>query len=420
MVIALAILAGLVGIVASVAASHTLAIRAEADRINAMRARTAAEAGIQRALAAIAGTIQSDDNTTGTSNGSTIAGQAQMQTDEWYTLGNKGDERFHVGNGSFRIEIVDAASLVNINTALEAQLDLMPLLQEQIDALLDWREVSTTARTDGAKDEYYNNLTKPYNTKLRRFDSVDELLDVRYFTATDIWQITTNQTTAISLPSLADGRQPVLADLITTDSFSNMLRPDGTAMINISGTGFTEQQLTQAGLTQSAAALFANRGSGYTTLSSALQQVQQGELGTALDVLATTGAPRMEGKINLNTASEAVLMTIPNMTEDLAQGIVNYQPTGFTKLSDLLQVSGFSDPATIRNFADYFSVRSQVFLVRVVGEAGETRVDLVAVVDTSSGKPRIIKMLDQPYADMPTRWGWQPQPTTDTTLTEAH
>jgi type II secretory pathway component PulK len=420
LIIALAVLAGLVALVASVAASQQLAVRAEANRINSVRARIAAEAGIQRALAAIAGTIQDTSTaTTGTAaTGTTVQGQAQLQTDEWYTLGNKGEERFTVGGATFRIEIVDAGSLVNLNTALEAQLNQLPLTTEQVASLLDWREVGTTARTEGAKDEYYNALEKPYNAKLRRMDSFDELLNIRYFTPVDLYQVNDNSSTTTPLPALTDGRQAVLYDLATVDSFNAQLQPSGTAMVNIN-TANVSQRLVQAGMSLqtaqtlapgTAAPSFADIGAVLATVRNPADQA------IVLDAVTTSPATRVEGKINLNTASEAVLMSIPQMTQDLAQGIVAYQSTGFTKLSDLLQVSGFTDTNNLQRFAPYFTVRSSIFLVRIVGECGGTQVALEAVVDTSSQAPRLIKMHDQPYSDMPTRWGWQPDPTNDTVL----
>ena len=429
LVIALAILAGLVALVATIVASQQIALRAEESRINSERALVAAQAGAQRALTTLADTIQDTSNPqTGTTLASTtVQGQAQMQTDEWYTLGDKGNERFTVGNSSFRIEIVDAGGFVNLNTALEPQLDLLPLTTEQVAAILDWREAApTSTRAEGAKDDYYQGLTKPYNAKLRRFDSVDELLDVRYFTPADVWQVTTNTTGTgnAALPALADGREPVLADLVTVDSYVPQLAPRGGPLVNIN-TQNVNPRLVQAGISQPTADLLAPRTPPgqtprFADLGAVLALVANpADRAAVLDNVTTSPATRVEGKINLNTASEAVLMSIPNMTQDLAQAIVSYQSTGFTKLSDLLQVSGFADANSLRQFAGYFTVRSSVFLVRVVGECNGSKAALEFVVDTSTGTPHIVKMHDQPYTDMPTRWGWSAETTNETVLVEA-
>lgn len=417
LVIALAILAGLVAFVATVAASQRLALRAEENRINAQRARVAADAGVQRAVATLADTIQDTAAAvaTTTNTGTTIQGQSQMQTDEWYTLGNKGADSFVVGNAKFRIEIVDAGSMVNLNTAPEAELNQLPLTTQQVAAILDWRETSPTPRTEGGKDEFYNALAKPYNAKLRRFDTVDELLDVRYFTPNDLYGVTDNSVSTVALPALPDGRQPILADLVTTDSFAPQLRPDGTAQLSTSvrlaansltAFGADAQRIVNATPAANLGAIFASG-------------IGQQNYGNVLDYLTDKAGNVVEGKINLNTASEAVLMSIPEMTADLAQGIVAYQATGFTKPSDLLQVSGFNDSATLQKFAGYFTVRSAVFIVRVVGIAGDTQIAVEAVVDTSAGTPRITKMHDLPFSDMPSRWGWSTESTNEIELVAA-
>ena len=420
LVIALAILAGLIFLVASIAASQRIALRAEANRINARKARVAAEAGVQRALAALADTVQDTTNATqgGTASGTVVQGQAQTQTDEWYTLGNAGAEKFIVGGGSFRMQILDAGGFVNLNVAPEAELNNLPLTVEQVAAILDWRDAEPTARAQGAKDDYYNGLEKPYNAKLRRFDSVDELLDVRYFTPADLWQINSNTTGSTALPNLADGRQPTLADLVTTDSFAPQLAPGGGPLVNVNTQG-SAGRLQGVGMSPQSAEAIQNGGTAYADLGAVIARVGQNDYAAVLDNVTTSAATRVEGKINLNTASEAVLMTLPNFTQDLAQAIVGYQSTGFTKLSDLLQVSGFNDGNNLRQFAGYFTVRSSVFLVRIVGECNGSHIALEGVVDTTSGTPRLIKMHEQPYADMPTRWGWSDETTTETVLVEA-
>ena len=420
LVIALAILAGLIFLVASIAASQRVALRAEGNRVNARKARVAAEAGLQRALAALSGTVQDTTNPTqgGAVSGTVVQGQAQTQTDEWYTLGNSGDEKFTVGAGSFRIQIVDAGGFVNLNVAPEAELNQLPLNVEQVASILDWRETGANPRTQGAKDDFYNALSKPYNAKLRRFDSVDELLDVRYFIPADLWQVNSNTTGSTALPNLADGRQPTLADLVTTDSFSSQLAPGGGPLVNVNTQG-SAGRLQQAGMSPQGAEAIQQGGTAYADLGAVLARVGQNDYGPVLDNVTTSAATRVEGKINLNTASESVLMTLPEMTQDLAQAIVQYQSTGFTKLSDLLLVSGFNDGNNLRRFAGYFTVRSSVFLVRVVGECNGSQIALEGVVDTTSGTPRLIKMYEQPYSDMPTRWGWSDETTTETVMVEA-
>jgi hypothetical protein len=72
----------------------------------------------------------------------------------------------------------------------------------------------------------------------------------------------------------------------------------------------------------------------------------------------------------------------------------------------------------LRQFADYFTVASQTFIVRVVGEAGSFKVAQEAIVDMQNGQPKILQTSDAPFSDMPTRWRWD-DATNDITLQEA-
>jgi general secretion pathway protein K len=48
-----------------------------------------------------------------------------------------------------------------------------------VDSILDWKDVDTGHRLNGAEDDYYQTLNPPYKAKNNRFDSVEELLLVR-------------------------------------------------------------------------------------------------------------------------------------------------------------------------------------------------------------------------------------------------
>src|SRR5579863_3789070 len=196
-VIAIGTLAGLVAVVASVAATVSLSGAARVNREEAKRARMAAISGIQYAFAALQGQ----------------SATAANQNDAWATTGcsaytSPGDTVFQVADGYFRVQIVDACSLIDINTAPSAQLLNLPLLQEQVDSLTDWRSPGETPLPDGAKDAFYNALPQPYNAKLGPLDTIDELLQVQDFTRDIIWDTNTN-TTNTQMQTQANGQQPI-------------------------------------------------------------------------------------------------------------------------------------------------------------------------------------------------------------------
>ena len=65
--------------------------------------------------------------------------------------------------------------LVNLFNALDIQTDLIP-------ALLDWIDADTTTRyPNGAEDDYYMNLEKPYRTANRSLTSLREIMLIKGF-----------------------------------------------------------------------------------------------------------------------------------------------------------------------------------------------------------------------------------------------
>jgi hypothetical protein len=91
-----------------------------------------------------------------------------------------------------RYGICDEAARLNLNTADEATLKnlftaLFPKmegsLQTQIaQALIDWRDEDDAKLSQGAEDNEYKSLSKPYEPRNKPFESVEEVLMVRGMT----------------------------------------------------------------------------------------------------------------------------------------------------------------------------------------------------------------------------------------------
>ena len=92
--------------------------------------------------------------------------------------------------GFWRVNIQDESGKININTVPEQQLGALiravgieePDASILIDSILDWRDSDSSARPNGAEDEYYQSLDPPYLPKNGRFDAVEELFLVRGMT----------------------------------------------------------------------------------------------------------------------------------------------------------------------------------------------------------------------------------------------
>lgn len=398
-VLTLAILAGLVALLAITASAMRIRLREIAQNSELERARLAADAGIQRALAEFS---------------LLVPGQPTTLQDDWALLGREGAEEFTLEGASFRLQIVDAAAKVDLNTAPIEQLERMPFTQEQIDALLDWRESGNVPRALGGKDEYYKNLPTPYNAGLRRLDTFDQLLTVKGFTARSLYL---PQTDVVSTATMIQGQadqQPTLFDLADVDAYSPQTTPTGQTRVNVNNA--TVATLVQRGLTTQLAAQIVqrrpfNRLGDVVAVAAGNREAER----VIIDELTTSGATRVEGRLNLNTASEQVLATLPNVAPDVVQALYSRQAQGYLRLSDLLDVPGMTG-ATLVDTLDRVAVESSAFWVRVEGRAGNERVFRQALVILAADRPRIARVEEPPFSDMATRWGWPEAATLTTPL----
>ena len=410
LVIVLAALAGIMTGVAIYAMNQNDAVKTSINRSEQRRARLAAEAGIQYALT----TIQTVAD----------APQNPVTTDEdWAKLGTTGSDTFIVGNESFRLQIVDNSGRLDLNTITEQQLDNLPLTQEQIDSFLDWREAGSTARQEGGKDEYYNALTKPYNTKEGRLQTVTEVLQIKGWTPDTLYNVQTN-TVSVGRTNNNTPQSPIF-DLVSLDCFSGAYTPEGNTKRNINLPTLTAQQLSQATNVsiQVATAIMNARNLQPNRQFARLSQVlvvagiagNQQNIRNVLDRMTTSAVTRIEGHVNINTATAEVLSNMPGITEDLANQIVDSRPTdGYKQLSDVLTVS--SDSAFLTAAADWLNVSSQSFRIRVVGKAGASTVALEAIVTINNSIPTVIRVEESNLSNMPDRWAWTTDGNTTTLL----
>lgn len=401
---ALAVLVVLGIVVATFSADMSVSMTAQRNRLEQDRAKRMAESGFQLALATL---VDQDVNIT-------------ASTDPWTTLGESGEMNYVVGErGSFRIQILDAGAFLNVNSVTQEQWERMGVEPDIIDAILDWREEGFQPRPQGAKDEYYNTLPQPYNTKLRPFDLVDELLLVRGVTPSLLYRPIEN-TTAPALTSGDVATQPALYELLTADSEAPNTRQDGSAKINANSA--TVQQLTQAGVSQTAAQAVVTQRNTVGTFTSLNQVFQTPGLTPTdaealLNVLTTTNETIVTGKLNLNSVTEPVLRTFPDLTEDVISAIISRQGT-FANLGELATVSGMT-VQTLATMADAFTVGSRAFLVRVMGRYANSTVALEGVIVIEDNLPRLKRIQPTPFVDTLTKWNWSDETTSETVLLEA-
>ena len=92
-----------------------------------------------------------------------------------------------LGTGIYRMRLLDEGGRININRADENTLRRVfthlgiaePRRAQLIDSIMDWRDPDDLHRVNGAENDYYLSLPRPYTARNGPFDTIEELLWVR-------------------------------------------------------------------------------------------------------------------------------------------------------------------------------------------------------------------------------------------------
>lgn len=126
---------------------------------------------------------------------------------------------YELGEGKFRVRLVDESGKVNLNRASEetlrrvfTNLGMVDARDVLVDSILDWRDSDDLHRVNGAENEYYASLMPAYTAKNGPLDGVEDLLWIRGMTS-DLFY---------GSADLSQGAQPArpmgLRDIFTVDS----------------------------------------------------------------------------------------------------------------------------------------------------------------------------------------------------------
>jgi len=112
------------------------------------------------------------------------------------------------------------------------------------------------------------------------------------------------------------------------------------------------------------------------------------------DKITITHIDIIPGRVNINTASEVVLRTLPGMNEQIAAATVQTRAgleNGFADIAEILTVTGMS-VIRFKEMAGMITVRSNVFTIRSFGRAERTgiRHSVEAVVSRGQTRPKIL------------------------------
>lgn len=342
--------------------------------------------------------------------------------DRWFfTVFSPGDEETL---GEFRFGLTDEAGKLNVNALGDASIEKLPRFTPALAAALrDFTDEDSTPLPEGAEQDYYSGLTRPYTIRNGPLASLDELLLVRGFTPALLHGSAAARTTATGDDAEQQRAVRGLSQFLTIASSDPDTANDGTFRVNFNSAEaeLPELELPPA-LTNFLAALQTN-GFALSHAADLLEAtlpvkdakglevpipsgVGKTELATVLDVFTASDESQIAGLINVNTASLAVLATLPGVDEALAESIVSARrsisPERRTTIAWLFQ-EGVVDAAKFKALAPLLTARSFQFTFQVIGyglPSGRYRV-LEAGIDVASGLQRITYLRDVTRRGLP-------------------
>lgn len=353
--------------------------------------------------------------------------------DRWYfTIYSAGEAEMPMRYG-----LTDEASKLDLNEASEAMLARVPGLKaSHAQALWDFLDVDNTPRPEGAEQEYYDTLATPYSVRNAALATMDELLLVRGFTRSLLYGEDANGNFTLDPneddgpaqfpPDNGDGRlDGGLRALLTVRAYDRNLDNDGVPRGNIldpaaalytndlpdavihyiSALRSNKVSIMHVAELLEATGKFKDASGKEVELASG---VGEEELPQVLDRFTTTSEKELPGLVNVNTASAAVLQTLPGIEEGVAEALVaarrglaaeKLKTPAWIFQEDLVPADVF------KMLAQFITTRSWQYSFNVIGfgvPSGRYRV-LEVTIDVGGEKPRVTYLRDVTRRGLPFR-----------------
>jgi type II secretory pathway component PulK len=433
LIIVLWIAFGLVSLALYFADSMNFELRASDNRVSAQAADQAIE-GAARYISYLLGTQAANG-----SNGF-VPDPASYQREavavgeaHFWLIGRETNNA--VGPGRVFFGLTDEAAKLNLNYATSNHLTWLPRMTTDLtQAILDWRDTNGT----GPTVTYYAMQQPAYLCKNDPFETVDEVR-LLYGAEMDVLLGEDANRNGVLDPNENDENQnnqldPGVLDYFTVYTREPNTNSDGSARINITtlsrdssrlsgllqtnfGAARANQILLNLGLVSAPSRpgskqSGSSRSGGGSTLRSPFalyskSQMTQSEFARIVTNLTTVTGPFLEGRVNVNTASAAVLACLFSGDTAAAEQLVNYRQTNPGNLGTIawvIEALGQSYSSALQSLAqgDYITTQSYQFTadVAALGPHGRGYRRVKFVFDTSAGAPQLV------YRQDLTHLGW--------------
>ena len=452
LVIVLWIAFGLVSLALYFANSMNFELRAADNRVSAMAADEAIDGAVRYLKYLLGQQVANGSNGVFLTLADFQCRAVPVGNAHFWLIGR--DTNNPVGPGRMCFGLVDEASKLNLNQALSNTIVWLPRMTVDLtQAILDWRDTNG----NGPTVTYYAMQQPSYQCKCDPFETVEELRLV-YGAEMDTLVGEDVNRNGILDPNETDDNQNGMLDPGVLEYFTVYSREPSSNLVNVAsvsssstqlisllqtnlGTSRAEQILNNLGIVTTGGASqgggrsgtgggtstgggggastggsggTANRPGGTTTVSntsplqfyvrSGMTATEYAQVGTNF---TTTSGSYVQGRVNVNTASAAVLACLVGGDTGVAQLLVNYRqsnPNNLTSIAWIIDALGqnYPDALAALEAGDYLTTQSYQFTadVAALGPYGRGYRRVKFVFDTSDGTPKIV------YRQDLTHLGW--------------
>lgn len=327
--------------------------------------------------------------------------------------------------------LVDEASKLNLNTAASNVLEWLPRMTEDLlQSMTDWRS------TNGGVSETYYAMQRPaYQCKCAPFETLDELRLVYGADLFTLYGDDANLNGSLDAGEIDDDQNgqldPGLLEYLTLYSREPNTQSDGSARINVANLSSSSEQLRtlletnfNSGRANEIMARLGlvggggggggpggGRGGGGGAATPVqpksvlqfyrLSGMTSDEFAQVGDAFTVASGSFIQGRVNVNTASAAVLTCLLGGDTAAAQQMVAYRQANSGNLTSVAWVAealsqSNSEALTALEGGDYITTQSYQFTadIAAVGPYGRGYRRVRFVFDLSDGTPRIVYRRD--------------------------
>lgn len=297
--------------------------------------------------------------------------------------------------------VVDEGSKLNVNNP-EVTLEMLELLPgmttEFAAAIIDWRDTNEDVSSGGAENETYARLRPPYQCKNAPFDSVDELRLVNGATMQLLLGEDLNRNGILDPSEVDEDRNgkadPGILGYVTVYSREPNTRADGSQRVNVNNAAelLTLLQDTFGGRANQILQNVQGRQFGSLLEFYIVSRMTEVEFTQIEADITTEPGSTIEGRVNVNTASVAVLTCIPGIGEDKAIELVNYRQSNTDTVNSVGWVRNVLSEEQMREAGPFLTGQTYVFSadIAALGPHGRGYRRTRFVYDLTEGTAKIV------------------------------